>query len=529
MIDLYTPDQVREMDRRAIAGGVPSLELMERAAGHLARGVLAASGRRYGLRVGILCGQGNNGGDGLAAGRRLLDVGAYPVACLVGGTDRLTTDTAEQLRRYRAAGGRIAATVAEALEGADVAVDCLLGTGSSGEPRGPYGEAVRAINDWAMDGQAMNAPVMTVPVRNAGAFRAIVACDLPTGVDADTGRVPGRAVHADLTVTLGAQKRGLHLWPARGHAGRIVLGDIGILNHAGEPAARVLEDADVAALLPPPPPDGHKRTRGVVVVLAGSPGMSGAATMVARGAMAAGAGLVTVTTSAAVRDLVAPTIPEALTVDLPDDDPDAAFERLAGHLEGADALAVGPGLGHAKPTVELIRQIVREVDLPLVLDADGVNAFRHEGDELGDHASPLLVLTPHAREFARIVGSSGHGVWASRVTLVPEKAEAWGAVVVAKGPGSMVAAPDGRVWVNPTGGASLSTGGTGDVLTGMTTTLVAQHAAAESVAAAVYLHGLAGTAAAARSAVRSVTALDVAAAVPDALRRLHVDGPRAPR
>jgi NAD(P)H-hydrate epimerase len=509
MIDLYSPEQVRDLDRAAIAGGTASLTLMERAAGHLARGVVDAAGHGYGLRVAILCGRGNNGGDGLAAGRRLLAAGALPVVCLVGGDDRLSPDAAEQLDRYRAAGGRIVGGVEEALDGADVAVDCLLGTGSSGEPRGPYGQAVRATNERR--------------------FAAVVACDLPTGVDAGSGRVPGDAVRADLTVTLGAHKLGLHLWPARGYTGRIILGEIGLEPVACDPAARVLEDQDAAALLPAPAPDGDKRTRGVVVVLAGSPGMSGAATMVARGAMAAGAGLVTVATSPAVRDLIAPTVPEALTVELPDDDPDVAFDRLAGHLEGADALAVGPGLGRAKPTVELVRQLVREVDLPLVLDADGVNAFRHDGDEFGDHASPMLVLTPHAREFARVVGSSGHGVWARRAQLVPEKAQAWGAVIVAKGPGSMVAAPDGRMWVNPTGGASLSTGGTGDVLTGITATLVAQHATPESVAAAVYLHGLAGTAAAERSAVRSVTALDVAAAVPDALRRLGVHGASGPR
>jgi NAD(P)H-hydrate epimerase len=164
---------------------------------------------------------------------------------------------------------------------------------------------------------------------------------------------------------------------------------------------------------------------------------------------------------------------------------------------------------------------VREVDVPLVLDADGLNVFKDRGDALADHATPLLALTPHVREFGRLLGSSAPELWARRATLVPEKAKTWGAVLVAKGPGTMIGAPDGRVWINPTGGPSLSTGGTGDVLTGMTATLVAQRPDATSVAAAVYLHGLAGELAAAKGAVRSVTALDVAAAVPDALRSLE--------
>ena len=499
MIPVFTPAQVRDMDARAFERGTTSAALMERAAGHLARGVAALAGRSYGLRVAILCGKGNNGGDGLAAGRRLLARGAAPVVCLVAGEDRLRDDGARELARYRATGGRLTGSVDAALDGADVAVDCLLGTGASGAPRPPYAEAVRALRD-------SQAPV--------------VACDLPSGVDADTGRVPGEAVRADLTVTLGAHKRGLWLWPARGHVGRVVLGDLGIADGT-EPVASVLEAADVGRLLPPPTADAHKRTRGVVVVLAGSPGMAGAAILCARGALAGGAGLVTLATGDP--GLATAAVPEALTARV-DPDAEAAFDLVAGLIEGADALAIGPGLGRAEGTVGLVRRLVREVDVPLVLDADGLNAFRGEGDALADHRCPLLVLTPHAQEFGRLVGSSGHGVWGQRATLVPEVAAKWGAVVVAKGPSSLVAAPDGRTWVNPTGSAALATGGTGDVLTGLVTALVAQDASAERVAAAVYLHGLAGEEAGRRGAVRSVTALDVAAAVPAALRTIGVAG-----
>lgn len=495
MIPLYTPAQVRALDERAAAAGTPVRQLMERAAGHLARAAVELGGRAYGLRVALLCGRGNNGGDGIAAGRRLLRLGAAPTVALVAGEDALGAEGVDQLRRYRAAGGRVAGSVAAALSGADVAVDCLLGTGASGAPRWPFDAAVDALNAFA-------GPVL--------------ACDLPTGVDADSGQVPGTAVEADVTLTLAARKRGLALWPARFHVGREVLGDIG-LDLADQPVAGVPELGDIAALVPRPVQIGDKRSRGVVVVLAGSPGMAGAAILVARGAMAAGAGLVTVATGDP--DLVTAAVPEALTARVPPDDPEQAFEVVATALRGADALGIGPGLGHDRATVALVRRLVREVGVPLVLDADGINAFRGEGDALADHAAPLLALTPHERELARLV--DGEDVWSRRAEVVPDRAKAWNAVVVAKGPGTLVAAPDGRVWVNPTGSAALAHGGTGDVLTGMTTTLVAQRPDPGSVAAAVYLHGLAGERAAARSHPRSVTALDVAAAVPEALSALE--------
>jgi len=494
MQPLFTPAQVREMDRRAIAGGVPAAALMDRAAGHLARGIVRAGGRAYGLRVALLCGRGNNGGDGLAAGRRLLRVGAAPVAVLVAGEDALGPDGARELRAYRAAGGRLAATVDEALAGAAVAVDCLLGTGARGAPRPPLDRAVHALG--AFDGP-------------------VVACDLPTGVDADTGAVPGPAVRADLTVTFGARKRGLALWPARGHVGEEVVGDLGIVTAVDDPVARVLEAGDVARLVPPPAPDAEKRTRGVVVVLAGSPGMAGAAVMAARGALRAGAGLVTVATGDP--SLVTAAVPEALTVRIRPGDPDAAFAALAPALAGADALAVGPGLGHGDDVAALVHRLVREVTVPLVLDADGINVFRGDAAALSDHPSPLLVLTPHVRELARLAGED---VWAQRAARLPELAAALGTVVVAKGPGTVVAAPDGRTWVNPTGSPALATGGTGDVLTGVTATLVAQRPDAASVAAAVWLHGRAGELAAATLHPRSATALDTAAALPPALRTL---------
>lgn len=487
------------MDEATIAAGTPSLVLMERAARHLARTTLDVAGRGYGTRVALVCGKGNNGGDGIAAARHLRTAGAWPVVCLLAAPDELSDDAAVQLRRWRQIGGRVTSDVSTALRSADVIVDCLLGTGATGAPRAPFDDTIDHVNTHA-------APV--------------VACDLPSGVDADTGAVVAQAVQADVTLSLGAHKRGLALWPARAHVGDLRLGDIGIRAAAGQPAARLTQAADIAGVLTAPTAAGDKRARGVVVIVAGSDDMSGAAVLAARGALAAGAGLVTVATTALARHFVAPQVPEAMTIALPDDDPDAAFALIAEACARADALAVGPGLGHADPQVRLVRRCVAELDLATLLDADGCNAFRRDAATLAGHRASTLVLTPHRAELARICDpDDADDLWTRRVDTVPELARRWDATIVAKGPGSLTAAPDGRVWINATGNSALATGGTGDVLTGMTVAALAGGVGPARVAATVALHGLAGQAAAARHEVRSVTALDVAAAVPRALRR----------
>jgi len=500
MIPLFTPQQVRAMDERTIASGTPSLALMERAAGHLARTVLDVAGTTYGTRVAFVCGKGNNGGDGIAAARLLRDHGAWPVVCLVSDPADLSGDAAAQLRRWRARGGRITTDLLPGVAQADVVVDCLLGTGATGAPRPPYDAAIATVN-------AREAPV--------------VACDLPSGVDADTGAVVAGAVRADVTLCLGAHKRGLALWPARSRVGDLRVGEIGIRDDTDLPAARLVDAGDVAGVLTDPDSRGDKRSRGVVVIVAGSSDMSGAAVLAARGALAAGAGLVTVATTALARHFVAPNVPEAMTLDLPDDDSDTAFERVAAACERADALVMGPGMGHDDPQVALVRRCVASLGLPTVLDADGLNAFRHDAAALADHAADVLVLTPHRSELARICGADDDDLWDRRVEVVPGLARDWRATIVAKGPGTLTAAPDGRVWIDAAATAALATGGTGDVLSGMTGAALAAGPTPERVAATVTLHGVAGQEAAARRAVRSVTSLDVARAVPAALRRVQ--------
>lgn len=493
MIPLFLPEQVQAMDQRAFDRGVDPAALMDRAARHLARGVISIAPFVYGLRVALLCGKGNNGGDGIAAARHLRERGVAATVILVTPEDDLGDDGAREMRRWRQQRGRtVVATgrgaIDHALAAADIAVDCLLGTGATGGPRGIFAKAAAALNDF--DGP-------------------VVACDIPTGVDGANGNVPGDAVQADLTVTLGAHKRGLWLPPGAQQAGTVTLGELDVIDEQADPVAQVLEAADLPVLAPPATARSHKRSRGVVTIYAGAAGTSGAAILSARAALEAGAGLVTVATPQAAAPIVAGAVPEAMTVALPDD-AEQIVDLLATQMERADVLAMGPGLGLADHTQAAVRRLVATVQQPVVLDADGLNAFRDHADDLPAHASAMLVMTPHAHELGRLTDAGDKEVHGRRADLAAQKAAEWDAVVVAKGPASVIAAPAGNVWVNPTGGPALATGGTGDVLTGIVASLVAQRAEPSSVAAAVYLHGLAGDVAAQAVSVRSTTAGDVA-------------------
>ncbi|MGI9017845.1 MAG: NAD(P)H-hydrate dehydratase [Euzebya sp.] len=493
MIPLFLPQQVQAMDQRAFDRGVDPAALMNTAAHHLARGVLSLAPYRHGLRVALLCGKGNNGADGIAAARHLDDRGVSATVVLVTDPTDLGTDGARELATWRARFGRVRlagdrAALDRAVESADIVVDCLLGTGATGAPRGIYAQAIGAMND---------------------AECPVVACDIPTGVDGGSGAVPGEAVRADLTVTLGAWKRGLVLPPGMWHVSHTVLGDLDVIDQQADPVAQMLQACDLPALAPPAEDGGDKRGNGVVTIYAGSPGMSGAAVLCARAALAAGAGLVTVATSATAAAVVATSVPEAMTVTVPDDR-DGIVEAITAQLAKADVLVMGPGLGLAPATQEAVRRLVATVEVPIVLDADGLNAFRDHAEELAAHASTMLVMTPHSREFDRLAGQDEDQTdTEARPDRTAHFARKWRATVVAKGPGSVIAGPDGRVWINPTGGPALATGGTGDVLSGVTGTLVASRPDPSSVAAAVYLHGLAGDLAQGDGSARPVTAMGV--------------------
>ena len=495
----------RAGDAAAVAAGDTWAGLMERAGGHLARGVLRLAGRGYGCKVAVLVGKGNNGGDGWVAARRLAVAGAqaWVVAAHDAGTP-LSDESAANRDRWLASGGRASFDLADlgaALAWADVAVDALLGTGVSGAPRGAVGRAAAAL----------------LRARESGL--PVVACDVPSGVDSDTGVAPDGAVVADLTVTFGDLKRGHLLHPGAANAGRVVVGDLG--PHYAPPwtawSALTARGAAPASL----GTAADKRARGTVLVVAGAVGTSGAAALCGAGALAAGAGLVTVAVPDPIRAEVAAHHPSTMVQGLPTGH-DGAVTADAVHalpdLSIFDAVVAGPGLGHGPGAAAVVAHLRRHARR-LVLDADALNVHRDDHHALADHAG-ALVLTPHERELARIGGGAdGADAWAHRTARVPALANEYDAVLVAKGPGTIVAAPDGRVWVAPNGGPALGSGGTGDVLAGVLAAAIApvvDDEVARQVARAVWWHAAAGVRAGALQADRA-TAVDLLAALPGVL------------
>ncbi len=331
----------------------------------------------------------------------------------------------------------------------------------------------------------------------------MVACDVPSGVSSDTGAAPGDAVRADVTVTMGGVKRGLVLHPGAAHAGRVVVGDLG-------PRHRVPEASDdgctwtalTAGGARPPrlDPAADKRDRGTVLLVAGSVGAAGAAILMTRGALWSGAGLTTLATPAHVQRVIAPVVPAAMTRPLRHSNQHVGVDAVdqLDDVDGFDAVAAGPGLGPVEGTRAVVDHL-RRTARRLVLDADAINVFRDDPQVLAEHAG-ALVLTPHARELARLGGGDdGDDAWAHRVERVPRLAAELDATIVAKGPATIVADPDGRCVVVPVGGAELGTGGTGDVLAGIVAAAIAtvpaddRLAVTDAVARAVFLHGFAAT------------------------------------
>ena len=520
VLPLITADDARAADAAAIVAGDGPDVLMGRAAGHLARTVVATAGYGAGLRVDVVVGRGDNGGDGWAAAPLLAARGARVRVLAPDGLEMATSPAAARARAaWLADGGtvRTGSVTAHLVEGdgrayADVVVDCLLGTGATGPLRGSVIEAAAAVR-----------------VARAGGA-TIVACDLPTGVDADDGTVADGAVGADVTVTFGALKRGLVLTPGAAHAGRVVVGGLGARFAAALPDAAAEGTPGgwwtlTAAGVRPAPSDplNEKRRRGVVLVVAGRVGSAGAAVLAGRGALAAGAGLVTVAVPEPVRAEVAAAHPALMTVGLLADT-DGGLHADAVHalpLDGVDAVVAGPGLGIGAGAAAVVAHL-RERCGRLVLDADALNVHRDAPDLLGEHPDgpdDVLVLTPHARELDRIGGA---GTSDARAERVPALAAGWRAHVVAKGPGTLLAAPDGTVHVDGSLVPALATGGSGDVLAGMLGAALAgrgETSIARTLARTVWWHAAAGRIAGVRSGGRT-DATGVLDALPTVFARL---------
>jgi NAD(P)H-hydrate epimerase len=479
---------MRAIDAWAIEQrGVPSLDLMERAGRGLADVVArrAPSGR-----IAVVCGKGNNGGDGLVAARILRQSGREVDVFAPGD---LRGDAAEMLARLP--GEPPAAFDAARLEGAAGIVDALLGTGATGPPREPA--VIEAINA-------------------SGA--AVVAADVPSGVDATTGEVEGVAVRAVATATFHRAKPGLWIHPGKAHAGTVEVIEIGIPSGApAEPEIGLIAPG-VLAEMPRRTAESTKFSSGNVFVIGGSHGLTGAPTMAAMAAIRAGAGYVTVGAAASLETTFAVRLLEAMLFGLPEHEgalTEEAVEPALKAIGRADAVVLGPGLGRTEGAQRFARAMYERVDVPLVVDADGLNALA--GHELPDRPWPT-VLTPHAGELGRLLDVESSEIGAHRLTRAREAASRFEAIVVLKGDDTLVASPTGRVAISPGGAAGLATAGTGDVLSGVLGAMLAKGLPpAHAACAAVHVHLQAGRLAAEPHGPDAVIASDVIARLPAAL------------
>jgi len=515
---LVTAEEMRRLDRATMEGGRVSGEVLMGRAG---AGVAEALERRYGpclgLRVLVLCGTGNNGGDGFVAALRLRERGAEVHVGLLGERARVRGEALVHLDRMRAAGlepvllAGVAALerLVACRDAWDYALDALLGTGARGEPAGMMEAGVEVLR------------------RLDDTGTRVVALDLPTGVDADTGTIARRAVRADLTVTFGCPKRGHLLYPGRAFVGTLEVVDIGIDSEAIDAISRPVHLATpvgMAALIPARDPRAHKGSVGRVLVVGGSQGLTGAVALAARGALRSGAGYVQAAIPRSLNDVLEMKLTEEMTIPMPET-PErtlaiAALEPLLAHVAATDAIALGSGLSRHREAAELARRVAAESDRPVVIDADGLNAFEGHADALARAPAPR-VLTPHLGEMRRLTGIEPEALDAGRIDAAREWADRWRAVVVLKGAPTVIAAPGGATTVNPTGNAGMATAGTGDVLTGAIAAFIAQGLPPyEAARLAVYAHGMAGDRVAAEQGQAGMAAGDLAAEMPRVLAEL---------
>jgi hydroxyethylthiazole kinase-like uncharacterized protein yjeF len=512
-LKITTAADMREIDRVTTEKfNVPSLTLMENAGAAVARFVVAKYPKAW--RFTIFCGKGNNGGDGFVAARKLGDQGRRATVVLLCDPSELKGDAAEMFKLMRleplvvkSAEQLRDESVSLALK-ADVIVDAILGTGFRPPVTGLYAEAIKVIN---------------------ASRKPVIAVDIPSGADADsfnpTDELRARADHI---VTFTAP-RPAHVFAGLTR-GETMVAPIGSSDEAiqSQLNLHVTAPRDFAAFLADRTPDGHKGTYGHALVVGGSVGKSGAVAMAGTSVLRSGAGLSTIATPRSVLPMVAAFTPEIMTEPLAETDhgtisPEAyGYERIAQVLEGKDVVALGPGIGRYPATVKFVQQFVEDCKVPLVIDADGLNAFAGQTEKLNGTKRPL-VLTPHPGEMSRLTGISTAEVQKDRLGMARKFAAEHGCIVVLKGHRTLIALPDGTAWVNTTGNPGMATGGTGDVLTGIVAGLIAQTKdVAMAVRAAVYLHGLAGDVAREKVGEASLIAGDLITHLPEAFKRAKI-------
>ncbi|MGA2267543.1 MAG: NAD(P)H-hydrate dehydratase [Bryobacteraceae bacterium] len=490
---VLTAAQMREVDRRTAEMGIPGIVLMENAGHRVVEFLEERFAPLDAQHIVVLCGKGNNGGDGMVIARqihtrfnpRALDV------ILLAAPEELKGDAAANYRMLAACGCPVLGEIPEEARNATLVLDALLGTGITGPATGRMLEGIREI-------------------QTGFPLAKVVAVDIPSGMPSDAGEPVGEFARADYTVTFTAPKAAQVLPPNCDHVGELVVGPIGsppeLYENDDGVFLSLIEPDMFDELLAPRPPGGHKGTFGHVLVVAGSREKSGAAAMTGLGALRAGAGLVTVASHAGAIPVIASHAPELMTELLDETN----IESIA---EGKTVIAMGPGLGHAPEIEALVMRANAELEQPMVLDADALVG------KLERLPGRVRILTPHPGEMARLTGKTTAEVQKDRAGVARAFATERGVTLVLKGQRTVIAFPDGRVWINPTGTPALGTGGSGDVLTGMIAGFLAQFPGQvdQAVAAAVYLHGLAGEIGARELGEKCLIATDILRYLPDAM------------
>jgi hydroxyethylthiazole kinase-like uncharacterized protein yjeF len=521
---VLTAAEMREVDRLTVAReNISSQQLMENAGASVAQFITRRFPKFKTLKIVVLCGKGNNGGDGFVIARHLRTAGANVSTFLFANPEDLKDDAAENLKHWREADGRIHGirtaqdwqAQQPAVAAAGLIIDALLGTGVRGPVEGVIADAIREVNSLG---------AKQVP---------IVAVDIPSGLPANGEATSGPVVKADYTITFTAPKIGMFAGRSGETLGELIVSDIGssrqLIDEVGKGNCYWSEAQEFATFGRRRKPDSNKGSFGHALIVAGSYGKSGAAIMASWAALRVGAGLVTVAIPDPALAIVAARNPEIMTEPLPATPEGSislkAFDtgRFQKVLEGKKALGIGPGLTTNTETQQFVRDVVGKRTLPIVLDADGLNAFAGRAAEL-KNAAGNLALTPHPGEMSRLLGCKIPEVQANRLGLARKAAADWNAFVILKGQYTVVAAPDGRAYINSTGNPGMSTAGTGDVLTGLLAGLTAQFGAEEwlrVLAFGVYLHGLAGDVAYRESGETPLMATDLIEHLPAAYRKVY--------
>ena len=502
--------EMRMIDTRTIEEyGIPGLVLMERAG-------LSVFGRIKEFfrpqKTIVLAGGGNNGGDGLVVARLLKNAGWNAKVHFLAAARKASPDCKAQLAAAKKFGVPVIFAPPEERDfHAALVVDAIFGTGLSKEVAGEYAKTIGDINRFGED---------------------IIAVDIPSGISADTGRVMGTAVRADFTVTFGLPKLGHVLYPGAEHAGRLFIEDIGfprgLLDDQAIPC-ELIERGPMALIVPERPLNSFKNTFGHVLALAGSRGKTGAALLCARAALRAGAGLVTLGIPEEVADVFQSRVLDEMTLPLPSKDGSvsiAAREHIFSFIhERGDVLAMGPGLGVTPDTRKLVPEIIKACPVPMVLDADALNALEGVSNfgVLADAKAPV-VITPHPGEMGRLIGKKTREIEEDRIGAAAFLSERTGAYVILKGARTVIAEPGGKIFINPTGTPGMAKAGVGDVLTGMLAGFLAQGVTPlDAAMLSVFTHGLAGEIAACKRGLHSMLASDIHDTIKDALETIEND------